>query len=165
MSTETGDFDERELETMRGSLAGDVAAYRAEMDGLEPSSRHRAAMERMLVELVREDVRRQWKGQSLRSSARLAWRRWNDAWRDLVERSFVFRLASQGAMALGAGLVLAILLNAGESANALAEPVMETPRQEPTPVPASDSVGADRFRRSLQDADRRGLASPIPKKK
>lgn len=168
MSPRNAEFDEAALESMREEIADELAAYRAALEQIEPSSRHRASMERMLVELVRQDVHRQWQRRSLRVAVVTAWRRWNDAWRDLVGRSLLFRLTSQGAMALGAGLVLAILITSPDSEKAAwagEAPRMEAPEPEPIPVPAPESLGADAFRRTVEAGDRRALATPVRRRK
>lgn len=166
MSPEKHEVDDQALEQMRSEMATEIDAYRAALTSREPSTRHRAKMERMLVELVREDVRDDWSRLSVSARARRIWQRWNAAWREMVEASFAFRLASQGAMALGIGLVLAILfVDGGRSATAY-DTEMEMPRQEPVPVPAvDDSIGADEFRRSIEVEDRRGLGSRVGRKK
>ena len=162
MSPRDHEVDDQALEQMRSEMANEIDAYREILTTLEPSTRHRARMERMLVELVREDVQADWKQLSLTARARRVWQRWSAAWREMVDESFAFRLASQGAMALGVGLVLAIVFVDGSRSATAYDTEMDMPQQEPIPVPAVDAtVGADEFRRSLEVEDRRGLGTRV----
>ncbi|MCB9831558.1 MAG: hypothetical protein H6807_03715 [Planctomycetes bacterium] len=100
---------EHELESARAELGGLIGRYRRDvLDQLEPSSRHRAAMHKMLLGLVTEDVLACRPRVGLATLLVARWRRFWDCWRELSRASLAFRLTSQLTLALGIGLVLSI---------------------------------------------------------
>ena len=88
----------------------DVETFKREvLEPIEPSRNYRSSMRRMLVDLVRMDVHQQF-----RQASPIAWlgrglARWSRAWKELYEGSGAFRTASQGALALGVGLMLVFM--------------------------------------------------------
>ena len=155
MTPRDHEVDDQALEQMRSEMANEIDAYREILTTLEPSTRHRARMERMLVELVREDVQADWKQLSLTARARRVWQRWSAAWREMVDESFAFRLASQGAMALGVGLVLAIVFVDGSRSATAYDTEMVMPQQDAEATLDRTLAAAGRFEPVLEPRLRR----------
>ncbi len=101
---------ENELDRERADLSGLLDGYRREvLDEIEPSAAHRAAVHKMLLGLVTEDVLARKRRASFATLLAARWQRFCDCWSELAAGSLAFRLTSQLALALGVGLVLSIL--------------------------------------------------------
>ncbi len=113
--TENFDRDNRsfesdeELEALRSELSPLSQAYRRDVLGnIEPSRDYRAGMHRMMLSLVREEVLATHRRASWHARLAGRWQRWQDSWRELAASSLLFRLGTQGVMALGLGLLLSM---------------------------------------------------------
>ncbi|MFT7619273.1 MAG: hypothetical protein ACI97A_002923 [Planctomycetota bacterium] len=101
--------DMGELDALRQELTPMLNMYRDEvLQPIEPSAAYRTSMHKMMLGLVRDDVLEVHKKSSLATRLAARSERWLACWRELVATSFLFRLGTQGAFALGLGLLLSM---------------------------------------------------------
>ncbi|MEE9392228.1 MAG: hypothetical protein V3W41_06960 [Planctomycetota bacterium] len=138
------------------TIEPEVSRYEHEVLALqEPSAAAAAALQRTLVDLVREDVAKEHRRQSLRSSLKRRLQAWSVSWRELTATSKSFRWASQGALALGVGVFFAGIVHVGLESGARAAEDKQVEEAVVTPVPAE----------LLYRADFGPPSDPIPKVK
>lgn len=102
-------FDDQQLEDLRSELSPFVGEYREQViDKIEPSAAYRASMHKMMMGLVRDDVLKTHKKASAVTKFAARCQRWAACWHELVASSLLFRLGSQGVLALGLGLILSM---------------------------------------------------------
>lgn len=107
--SDSTEFDQSAFDALKQDLAPMMEAYREDvLDRVAPSAAYRASMHKMMLGLVRDDVLQTHKKSAV--STRLAgrWQRLLACWKELVATSFLFRLGTQGAFALGLGLILSM---------------------------------------------------------
>jgi len=115
-----------ELSQALDAIRPEIEAYRQrEIDSIHPSTAYRAAMQRSLVELVREDVSRCHARDSIVHQWLTHLRGFGATWRELMEAVPLFRWAHQGAWALGLGLLLAFSWHIATDQAALAAAMTE----------------------------------------
>lgn len=101
------------------ALRGLFTRYRDEVVArVEPSPQGRQALDRAIVKMVLEDVERDFREQSLGRRLRRVAGGFLLTWRELLASSRAFRWTSQGALAFGVGLLLALILDVRQGAAA-----------------------------------------------
>ncbi len=102
-------FDLQDFEDLRHELSPWMKEYREQViETIEPSAAYRASMHKMMMGLVRDDVLKAHKKASLSTKIAARCQRWVACWHELVASSLLFRLGSQGVLALGLGLILSM---------------------------------------------------------
>ena len=105
-----GEVSEERIRRLLDDLGPDLRSYRQELAAAaRMDSRSQARMRRMLVSLVREDVRRRYADQGFVAHARRTFGRILGVWNQLLAQSSGFRWLHHGALSLGVVLVVFML--------------------------------------------------------
>lgn len=151
------------------TVRDEVGEYGRMIRGMEPSERHRYAMERTLVQLVETDVQRRFRQTSIRSRAVRGWRRLAETWRSLSQNSGLFRLATQGTVLAGVGLMVALFVEGTQESTRAAdlEPATKIEDQRIVPadmrqIPEPEPKDRREFERRTNRIPREGLGERIP---
>ena len=119
-----------DLAALRKELSPTMLPYREQvLAKIEPSAEFRSNMHRMMLGLVRDDVINKYRETSWSTLVKARMDRWMSCWRQLVEESLVFRVASQGALALGLGLLLSMAWITAMDEGVRAAPALENQKQ------------------------------------
>ncbi len=105
-----GEVTEERIRRLLDDLGPDLACYRREVAAVaRMDAKSQARMRRMLVSLVREDVRRRHADRGLAVRARRGFQRISAVWNQLLAQSAAFRWVHHGALSLGVVLVVFML--------------------------------------------------------
>ena len=108
--SQEGEVSDEQIRRLLDALKPDLRSYRRELAAaarMDPRSR--AQMRRVLVSLVREDVRRRYADQGLPARTRRTFGRILGVWNQLLAQSAGFRWLHHGALSLGVVLVVFML--------------------------------------------------------